>query len=126
MASWMCISTQDNTDINSCTDPKCIHRLHDNHIKFRNNKCNWKYHKLKKQLNQISNSYSLNKKSLFISRKRILQRLTTNFTYKGNLATPIILTRVIAALLAAKFLGLLIVLTVAPIADLAAIFNFLA
>lgn len=39
--------------------------------------------------------------------------------------TAIRLTKVIAALLAANFLGLLTALTVAPIADLAAILNFL-
>lgn len=39
-------------------------------------------------------------------------------------ATASRLTKVIAALLAANFLGLLTALTVAPIADLAAILNF--
>lgn len=45
---------------------------------------------------------------------------------KGIFVTASRLTKVIAALLAANFLGLFTALTVAPIADLAAILNFLA
>ena len=45
---------------------------------------------------------------------------------KGIFVTASRLTKIIAALLAANFLGLFTALTVAPIADLAAILNFLA
>ena len=60
-----------------------------------------------------------------MSRKLILQSLTTIFAHRSNFVTASRLTRVIAALLAANRLGLLTVLTVAPIADLAAILTFL-
>ena len=55
----------------------------------------------------------------------LLQSLATIVVHHSNLTTASRLTRVIAARLAANFLGLLTALTVAPIADLAAILNFL-